>query len=490
MNPFESLNTKTTIVNKLDELRSEERNLIKIIEDKKRSMVEEKDDLTLEQAQERDAAIEATKTELETVRSNIVLGEQKLAKHNSTMNDMGVSERSDSFLSTEASVRAFAEVIKRARSSEDYITMWSEELNQRGVTWTGGVPIPTEISQKIEDTIKRVGTIYSLVSKDWTGKKKVFLFEKNGELGHGDNRSDKSSDKQEQSLVFDKLEVECGFVYKFVELDRVDIKTVEGIIDYVNNELPTRLIKTIEKAIMLRSGQPTDETYISSIQPISGAGGDFVTEIIADDLNEDTLDDMWAEIDQEGQIFLVGSKKDYIALKKVKNSLGVPVYKTDTTTINGIGYKTIDGYPFIDVDYISTTAAAVPGNYSLVMAVLGSYTLIGDSNMAFYKESTSKKNKEQFMVEQWIGGAPTGLKMASVIKKGTPVVLTEAQRAMKEAEVLKKKAAEAAKLANEEAKVAAEAAKLADKEAKAAEKLAKEAVAAEAAETDGQQDDK
>lgn len=330
----------------------------------------------------------------------------------------------DNFLASEEAEKRFAEILIESRSSEMAMTKWENELNQRGVAWSGGAPLPTSVSRAIEDNIGKIGAIYSLVTKSWGVNEQIFINETGGQLGYGDNRTDKNTAKTEQTLNFGKVTITTQFLYKFIELDREDIVTVDGVLEYVKKELPERLVKTIEKAIMITTGSGTETTAIKSFQPICGMSAPHTTEITADVIDAETLDEMWLTIDEPGQVYLIGSKTDYVRLKQVKNQLGVPVYESGSTNIAGNTYKTIGGFPYIDVDYIVPLEDATVGSYSLTMAVLSGYTIIGQQSMSFYSETDNKRNKELYMVEQRLGGAPVKLKMAATLKKGTPTVLT------------------------------------------------------------------
>lgn len=428
----------------------------------KNDMKPEELDATKESIKQIDVDMQKLRREI----SQIDIRKEELEEsRDSTGSILEVEERS-SFLETQEAEEVFGRTIQNSRDGKQFTNNWEQELQARGITWTGGMPVPKTVDEAIKGALKKYGTIYNLVAKDWGNEGRIYLFKTNEDLGKGDNRQNKDTSKTQGNMVFDKVEVDNQFIYEFIDVDRVDLKKISSLMGFIKNELPKIIVKTIERAIMIKTGTSSDDTFIYSIQPIAGASIEYTAEVVANEIDENTIDDLKAKIDAPGEKFLVGSKDDFTAFRKVKNAMGTRVYDFRKKTINGIEYDTIDGYVYIEVDYISSTEMAAPGNYSLVMAVLAEYKLIGESTIVFYQDNINDKNKERYMVEQYVGGAPNELKMAAVLKKGTGTgtlsvnsTMTPQEKKLVKDINLAKKETEAAKKELEVAKKELEAAK-------------------------------
>ena len=115
---------------------------------------------------------------------------------------------------------------------------------------------------QIEDAFKAGGEIWNRVTK--TG---VDVFKAAWDIeddvnsedgrGRGYNRADEEN-KAEQVLEFDERVLRPQFVYKYIQLNKEDIKnqrSTGALVTYVLSELPKRIVREVERAIVIGDGR-------------------------------------------------------------------------------------------------------------------------------------------------------------------------------------------------------------------------------------------
>jgi hypothetical protein len=169
-----------------------------------------------------------------------------------------------SYLRTKDAVEAFSNILveQAGKTSEDVKAAWKSHLEvTMGVT-NPEIFLPDALITQIENAFKNGGEIYNRVTK--TG---VDVFKAAWDVeddvdsedgrGRGYNRAD-AEEKAEQVLEFDTRVIRPQFIYKYIVLNKEDIKnqrSTGALVTYVLTELPQRIVREVERAIVIGDGR-------------------------------------------------------------------------------------------------------------------------------------------------------------------------------------------------------------------------------------------
>lgn len=378
------------------------------------------DDVGIEEAQEAQKKMESLANEqvqLRNYKASLNLRFNDLQDSiSSSLGAIGTPSGRNNWLATEEALERFAEIGYQARGTQELKSAWSEELNKRGISFTGDTPsLPELYSSKIEDSFKENGKIWSRVTKN-AGDYKTFLLEVGKELGYGDNRADKMADEKTfQDLTLDPKTIEADFIYKIHKATEKDLRSVADYKSYLMYELPMRTIETIERAIVVGDGLGgVGATAITSIEPIHKAGTEYSTDVVlASGIDHTTLTTLWAELgsDVKGTPVLIGHKKDLVAFMNAMTPLGTYAYKVEMTSEG----HTVNGYTFIEKDWVIPTAELAAGEKGLTMVALQEYNVVGDNTPVMATQTNLDTNTVTIRSEIFVGGALTGNLAAAVV---------------------------------------------------------------------------
>ncbi len=378
------------------------------------------DDLGVEEAKEAQKKMETLVDEQKELRSyraslNLRFNDIQDSMANS-LGSIGNPNERKSWLASEEALERFAEIGHQARDAKEIKSMWGAELNKRGISFVGDAPsLPELYSSKIEDTFQKNGKIWNRVTKN-AGDYKTFLLEVGKELGYGDNRADKINDKKTpQELLLDSKVIEAEFIYKIHHAAEKDLRTIADYKSYLMYELPMRLVETIERAIVVGDGlDGVGATAITSIEPIHKANADHKTDVVlTDGIDHTTLTTLWAELgaNVNGAPVLIGHKKDLVQFMNAMTPLGTAAYNVEMTAEG----HTVNGYAFIEKDWVIPTAELVAGEHGLTMVALADYNVVGDNTPVMATQTNLDSNTVTIRSEAFIGGALTGSLAAAVV---------------------------------------------------------------------------
>lgn len=369
--------------------------------------------------EEKKAAEAKAKTDAEAIAQSQVL-EPK--------NQAPVTPKPDvkSYLKTKASVEAFARVLEEqaGKTSEDVKNAWKKHLEaEMGVT-NPEIFLPDALITSIEDAFKAGGEIWNRVAK--TGSD-VFRAAWDTEddvssedgRGRGYNRADEP-EKQEQVLTIADRVLRPQFVYKYITLNKEDVKnqrSTGALVTYVLSELPRRIVREIERAIVIGDGRaPGSDFKIDSFVSIKAdatAGNVFASTYVPveGESRAESVAKAKDLLESEGEVVLIAKKGYSTSARFEKNSEGDLLYPLGTSAT-----AILDVSAIIEPDWFTDTTDADNDAY---LAQLTNYKTVGDNSIESFTNFILKTNKQEYLQEIFVGGGLTGRKSAVAISAST-----------------------------------------------------------------------
>ena len=326
-----------------------------------------------------------------------------------------------SYLKTKDSIEAFAQILvdQAGKTSDDVHMAWKNHLEVKMGVTNPEIFLPEALITQIEDAFKAGGEIWNRVTK--TG---VDVFKAAWDIeddvnsedgrGRGYNRADEEN-KAEQVLEFDERVLRPQFVYKYIQLNKEDIKnqrSTGALVTYVLSELPKRIVREVERAIVIGDGRAAGSDYkISSFTAIkadAGANNVFASTYVPVDVNETRYASLLRAkdlIEADGDIVLI-AKKGYLTevlLEQGPNDNYLFAPGTDLGRVLGFSAVIEPDWMTSDVD-----------NDAYIVS-LAKYKTVGDNSIEAFTNFRLETNKQQYLQELWAGGGLTAKKSAVAI---------------------------------------------------------------------------
>jgi len=330
-----------------------------------------------------------------------------------------------SYLKTPASMEAFARILEdqAGKTSEDVKAAWKEHLEvTMGVT-NPEIFLPDALITEIEDAFKAGGEIWNRVAK--TG---VEVFKAAWDIesdvdsedgrGRGYNRAD-AEDKAEQVLEFAERVIRPQFIYKYIQLNKEDVKTQRGtgaLVRYVLTELPRRIVREIERAIVIGDGRLAGDDYkitsFTSVKADATANNVFASTYVAVDPTETRYASLLQArdlVEADGEMVLV-SKKGYLTQLLLEQSInGGFLFAPGTDLGRVLGFAAV-----IEPDWMASDV-----DNDAYIVTFANYKTVGDNSIEAFTNFRLEVNKQQYLQEIWAGGALTARKSAVALPVAT-----------------------------------------------------------------------
>ena len=291
---------------------------------------------------------------------------------------------------------AFVETVKNTVKPQEFKTAWREKVNElmtkNGIdadNITAGDFLPGFILNEINDRfVGKRHRILELV--DWTGLPMwKSLFETGEDMGHVHERG---TEKTEQELEFDKVEIRPDYVYKYIKVDQILLRETRDMDDvlyrYIIAELLDRLLATIENLIVTGAHPflPAAEKVISvdsGSNPIMEAGN--------------YMDD------SEGAIAIM-SKTQYYDIKSTLNGMTVNGGRLATHD-DVLAYLGVEEIVFNNSTFVPTTAGYTWSG--ILFMSPRDYKMVGDRRPDQYEDFNLAYNQREYLMEMFVGGGCT-----------------------------------------------------------------------------------
>lgn len=307
---------------------------------------------------------------------------------------------------------------------------WADTVNRNmsdtasfGVDPTSvGKFIPTAAITTIEDALNTRGSgLWNLLRK--TGMDRLTIGGNVAGLtdqtrAHGYPVSSYGTDKQAQVLSFVKRELQADYTYKYITLNKGDIRRTQrpgALLRYVLQELPNYIVQTIERQITL--GGYTDMAHFHSVVTDSADNSsdwkgnrfalsytmtgttplmDFVrashmvraqgNKVLL--CNADTVADLLMSANSNGNTYIALGGDDTLARALGVNQIITPEWWTDTDDTTTMG----------------------------VIMAASHYAVVGDTSIEAFTNFALSTNTNEYLQEIYAGGGLDAEKSAVVIK--------------------------------------------------------------------------
>lgn len=292
--------------------------------------------------------------------------------------------------------------------------------------------IPTEAITTISDALNNRGSgLWNLLRK--TGLDRLTIGGNISGLtdqtrAHGYPVSEYGNKKKEQVLSFVKRELQADYTYKYITLNKGDIRRTQrpgALLRYVLQELPNYIVQTIERQITL--GGYTDMAHFRSVVTDAGdnlsdwKGNRFALSYTMTNAaplmdfvrashmvraqgnkvllcNADTVSDLLMSADANGDTYIALGGDDTLARALGVNQIITPEWWTDT-------------------DDTTTTGVIMSASH---------YSVVGDTSIEAFTNFALSTNTNEYLQEIYAGGGLDTEKSAVVIKpKGSEVIHDE-----------------------------------------------------------------
>lgn len=287
--------------------------------------------------------------------------------------------------------------------------------------------IPTEAITTISDALNTRGSgLWNLLRK--TGLDRLTI---GGNItgltdatrAHGYPVSDYGKQKKEQTLSFVKRELQADYTYKYIKLNKGDIRRTQrpgALLRYVLQELPNYIIQTIERQITL--GGYTDMAHFRSVvtdaednsSSSDWKGNRFALSYTMTDTaplmdfvrashmvraqgnkvllcNADTVADLLTSADANGNTYIALGGDDTLARALSVNQIITPEWWNDSDDATTMG---------------------------IIMSA-SHYPVVGDTSIEAFTNFALSTNTNEYLQEIYAGGGLDAEKSAVVIKPKT-----------------------------------------------------------------------
>lgn len=304
---------------------------------------------------------------------------------------------------------------------------WKEHLSVKAGVTNPEVFLPAPLITAIQDAFDEGGEIWNRVRKvgadvwnaAWDTETDPH---DNDGRARGYNRDDEA-DKAEQVLTFDSRILRPQFVYKYITLNKEDIKeqrSTGALVTYVLAELPRRIVREVERAIVLGDGRAPGSDYKikegnpRGFYPIvldALSNGYFGSSVTADPaLLPKSIAQAKDAIRTGGEVVVIAKKGFSTDARFVTDNTGKLLYPLGTRATDVFDVATV-----IEPDWFDDTSSPT---VDAIVVVLDAYVVVGDTTIEGFQNFILKTNKQEYLQEIWAGGGLTGRKAAVALTNG------------------------------------------------------------------------
>ncbi len=329
------------------------------------------------------------------------------------------------YLKTNESMEAFARILeenaavdlKDKESASRVRAAWKSHLEVKAGVTNPEIFLPTPFITEIEDAFNNGGEIWNAVSKtgmDSFNARWDNNDDPDAESGRaaGYNREEEE-EKREQELTFANRILRPQFVYKYITLNREDVKeqrTTGALVRFVLSELPKRIIREVERAIVIGDGRAPGSDYkiqegnprgFYPVKADATAGNVFAstyTPGVGETVYE-TLRRARSLVKAEGPVILVAKEGLLLDMEFEQNVNGGFLFAPGSDLNRYIKVDAVVEPDWMDND--SNDAYIFAGGY---------YRVVGDQSVEAFQNFLLKTNKNEYLQEIWAGGGLTARK--------------------------------------------------------------------------------
>lgn len=339
------------------------------------------------------------------------------------------------YLKTDEAMNTFAEILQNnpgetgGNSSAAVRDAWKTHLETKAGVTNPQIFLPTPLITAIQNAFEDGGEIWNRVAKvgadvwnaAWDTEDDV---NDNNGRARGYRRSE-AEEKAEQVLTFASRILRPQFVYKYITLNKEDIKeqrSTGALVTYVLAELPQRIVREVERAIVLGDGRASGDDYKilegtpRGFFPIlaDAEAGNFFADVADVDGTESAAEVIALAVDEirtPGEVVLIAKKGYATRARFAKDSLGNYLFPIGTRATDILGVNVI-----IEPDWFNDVNSP---DFDAIVVVLSGYKVVGDTSIEGFQNFILKTNKQEYLQEIWAGGGLSQRKAAIAIPTAT-----------------------------------------------------------------------
>lgn len=336
------------------------------------------------------ADLAAVRTQVEEVQNAVKAIRETMKTAKTVKNTLAELAKTKEFRA------AFVETVKNTMKPQEFKAAWREKVNdlmvKNGIdadNITAGDFLPGFIINEINDRfVGKRHRILELV--DWTGLPLwKSLFETGEDMGHVHERG---SEKTEQDLGFDKIEIRPDYVYKYIKVDQILIRETRDMDDvlyrYIIAELLDRLLQTIENLIVTGT-----HPFLHATEKVIGV----------DASSNPIMEAGYYMDDSEGAIAIM-SKTKYYNIKSTLNGMTVNGGRLATHD-DVLAYLGVEEIVFNNSTFVPTTANSTWSG--ILFMSPRDYKMVGDRRPDQYEDFNLAYNQREYLMEMFVGGGCT-----------------------------------------------------------------------------------
>lgn len=324
------------------------------------------------------------------------------------------------YLKSEQAVKDFAEVLRAnaGKTASDVKSAWKDVLVKNGLADTDYFTLPDPLVTNIETAIKSSG-LYNLLNHTGLDVFRVDIDTENEDAETSRAGGHKKGDTKDQEVLsFEKRVIRAQYIYKYLVLNKEDIRenqSTGALIRFVLTELPTRVIREIERAVVIGDGRASNaKRKINSFVSIKSdvlAGNQYATSYtpVAGESRYASIIKAIDEIDADGAVYLISKKGFLTGLKLEQGVNGGFLFAPGADVVSALGLAgSFEPTWFKDAN---------DAQYDAYLVVLSAYKTVGDNSMESFTNFKLETNENEFLQEIYKGGALSMIKSAVGIAK-------------------------------------------------------------------------
>lgn len=323
------------------------------------------------------------------------------------------------YVQTKASMQDFADVLMSHAGAEasEVKAAWADHLSAKMGITNPEVLLPQGVIDAVEDAFKEGGEIWNRVAKTGLDVITAVLDTVTGEDSRAKGHK-RGTEKQEEVITLADRKIRAQFIYKYLTLNKEDLRenrSSGALLRYVLSELPQRIIREVERAIVIGDGRSaSSDLKVTSFVSLKADAADASTPY-AQEYTPAAGDDAYATlVKASGLVKAAGSK---VLIAKQGFVTGVALLKVNGTYMFTPGANLAQALGFeaiLTPDWFDDSTDADNDAY---VVTLGNYKTVGDTAIESYTNFALKSNKNEFLQELYAGGALAAANSAVAIKK-------------------------------------------------------------------------
>lgn len=329
------------------------------------------------------------------------------------------SQTPKDYINSRKSLEDYAQILAKNAGKEpaDVKNAWQNHLVKMGIT-NPEVLLPAGVVTAIEDAFAQGGEIWNLVNKTGLDVYQSMTDTVTGEdsRAKGYNRS-VEDEKAEEVITLAERTLRPQFIYKYLTLPKEVVRenrSTGALLQYVLTELPRRIIRELERAIVIGDGRTAGTANkISSFVSLKADAADGATafaQSYTPAAGEDAYKDLVRArglVKAEGAKYLI-AKTDFVTTLQLQEGVnGGYLFAPGADVGNAMGFAGV-----ITPDWFDDASDATNDAYIFTPS---QYRTVGDNNIESFTNFVLKTNLNEYLQEIWAGGGLTARDSAVAI---------------------------------------------------------------------------